>query len=116
METPYLDEIEYQAFAAAVDELNACKTQDQVAALLRSEGIKGDRHACDTCPVANFLRKRLGPDVGLQVGYYSAWLLRYDHSREIPLEIPVRVFIRAFDRDDPSLEEFETLRPVISHD
>lgn len=40
---------------AALDALKACRTANDVAAMLRRHGIRGTRNNCRRCPIATYL-------------------------------------------------------------
>jgi hypothetical protein len=80
------------------------KDADDVAQLLRSEGVRGN-HNAGSCPIAVMLRDRLGapnPRVGPQG--YSLGFGVYNQRRRHRLPDALVEFIRKFDKSEDYLD------------
>jgi hypothetical protein len=87
----------------ALAELDACATAEEVAAKLLSEGCKGVRADCATCPVAVWICRKLGrvlADGDVLVHDDCAYLMDPRTGRQglVDLTAPVQAFIRRMDR------------------
>lgn len=76
----------------AIELLNSMgNTADEVAAFLKEKGIKGNRAAAGSCPVAVYMRSQGGDATAAVFGRYG----NQEYSVHVP--DPVYAFIVAFD-------------------
>lgn len=75
----------------AIDRLRK-RGADDVAAVLRGAGVKGNRRNCHSCPIAVFVKKVTGEDdvkvFGMEYLYGGAW---------VDLPRAARAFVKRFD-------------------
>jgi len=85
-----------EKFTARLHELNACKTTEEVANLLRKDGIKGEKDplksTCSSCVIAKDLRRfmprcEVGCDTIYPIGIYG----------EVISSVNLITFIREWD-------------------
>lgn len=81
--------------------------EDEIAATLKTNGIKGMRMESTSCPIANVLNSRFG--MISSVGPYSITLYSPYEQEDLIVQTPhyVAEFIRDFDKGEyPELDKF----------
>lgn len=87
-----------EKFTARLHELNACQTTEEVANLLRRDGIKGEKDplksTCSSCVIAKDLRRFMSRcEVGCEIIYPTG----IDNDDGVVSSVNLITFIREWD-------------------
>src|SRR5580658_10184546 len=78
-------------------------TADQVAAALRSKGIKGKRECSDACPIVKYINHYLSDKTKCRAGncilnfYDTSFINRGRYMGSVGMTTPIATFIHKFD-------------------
>lgn len=93
-----VNELALSGLRSELDRLLRYRTADGIALRFRTLGIKGKRNRCTMCPLAVFLRQRIGCRIrvhcqGAYTGAGSIW----PNGNGVALPYVVRLFVERFD-------------------
>lgn len=73
------------------------KSADQIAEILKAQGIKGTKFSGANCPLAAYALKRGAVDVSVNNNWLSYWTGSYSPMISRPTTRGTRAFVRKFD-------------------